>query len=101
MNDLTKHDIEKVLIAHNYARAKTARRLGISPPTFSKLVALHGIELPPSPHHHSHPKEYYQAALDECLGQVAATARYLGISAPTLRKHLHRHKLAGYADGSN
>lgn len=98
MSDISKQQILDALAENNNERARSARRLGISPPTFSKLVSLHGIELPPSPHHHSHPKEYYQAALDECLGQVAATARYLGISAPTLRKHLHRHKLGVYSD---
>jgi DNA-binding NtrC family response regulator len=98
MNDLSRESIMTELQNCEYGRAKAARRLGISPPTLSKLVKHHGIDLQPSPHFHSHPREYYQAALDECLGQIAATARYLGVSISTIRKHLKRHKLAGYAD---
>lgn len=100
MIDLSKESILIELKNCDYGRAKAARRLGISPPTLSKLVKHHGIDLQPSPHFHSPPMEYYQAALDECLGQIAATARYLNVSISTLRKHLKRHKLAGYADGN-
>lgn len=99
MSDLTKHDIEKVLIAHNYARAKTARVLGISPPTLLKLVKQHEINMQPSIHHHSFPKEYYLEALETCGWQLSKSAKYLNVSIQTLKKHMRRHQLGGFANG--
>jgi transcriptional regulator with GAF, ATPase, and Fis domain len=104
MHDISKESIIQTLKDNNYARAKTARRLGISPPTLLKLVKHNEIDMQPSPHFHAPDKQYYQDALDECLGVTAAAARYLNVSISTLRKHLKRHKLGPYEvrnDNSN
>ena len=104
MHDISKESIIQTLKDNNYARAKTARRLGISPPTLLKLIEHNGIDMEPSPHFHTYGPEYYRDALDFCHGGVAMTAKYLNVAISTLRKHLKRHKLGPYEvsdDSSN
>jgi DNA-binding NtrC family response regulator len=98
--EITKQCIEVMLQLTNFERAKTARRLGISPPTLTRLIAQHGIVLEPSPKHHAKPKEYYQQMVETTGGGVMEMAKALGVNQNTVRKHMRRHKLGEYSDVS-